>query len=228
MLNIAPALIGQSDKYIQVWLYIFNTIAEGSDTMAVNDILVNCKVTRQGFYEIINRGLRLFNEHNIHVTIYRKHTTDKNIIVNVAFINQSTKPKQTSTNTTTEQTNIQPTKRTKNINEQQNMVINAIVTYLNEVTGKNYRPDNATTVRLILARLNNGFTLEQFKYVIDIKANHWLNSDMEKYLRPETLFGNKFDGYLNETITTKQPSSPTEQAIRNAEETLNRDWGVGT
>jgi len=231
MLNIAPALYGQSDKYIQVWLYIFNVIAQGSDTMLVNDILVNCKVTRQGFYEIINRGLRLFNEQNIHVTIYRKHLTDKHIIINVASINQSTNNQTTNNQTTNNQTTNnqqQQTKRSKTINEQQSVVINSIVTYLNEVTNKHYRPDNATTMRLITARLNNGFTIEQFKYVIDVKSSHWLNSDMEKYLRPETLFGNKFDGYLNETITTKQPSSPTEQAIRNAEETIDRDWGVST
>jgi len=47
--------------------------------------------------------------------------------------------------------------------------------------------------------VNDGFTLEDFKTVIDKKCADWLNdAKMCKFLRPETLFGPKFEGYLNE------------------------------
>jgi len=46
--------------------------------------------------------------------------------------------------------------------------------------------------------LKEGFTVDDFKKVIDIKASHWLNTDMEMYLRTQTLFGTKFETYLNE------------------------------
>jgi uncharacterized phage protein (TIGR02220 family) len=74
-----------------------------------------------------------------------------------------------------------------------------IINYLNEKSGKAYRPNSAKTKQLISARLNEGFTVDDFKTVIDNKVSSWLgNKDMEKFLRPETLFSPKFEGYLNE------------------------------
>ena len=56
----------------------------------------------------------------------------------------------------------------------------------------------------INARLNNGFSLEDFKKVIDTKTNEWKNDKtMCKYLRPETLFVTKFESYLNEVVEYK-------------------------
>ena len=52
---------------------------------------------------------------------------------------------------------------------------------------------------LINARFNEGYTKEDFIKVIDIKTNEWLKTKMEQYLRPETLFSNKFEGYLNQS-----------------------------
>ena len=46
--------------------------------------------------------------------------------------------------------------------------------------------------------MREGFTIEDFKKVIDSKSGEWLNTDFEKYLRPATLFGGKFENYLNE------------------------------
>ena len=78
-----------------------------------------------------------------------------------------------------------------------------IVAYLNEKADKNFRATTKKTQSLINARIREGFTLDDFKKVIDIKCSQWLGTEMEKYLRPETLFGPKFEGYLNE-----KPSKP--------------------
>ena len=47
-------------------------------------------------------------------------------------------------------------------------------------------------------------TLEDFKTVIDKKYDEWYGTNMQQYLRPETLFGTKFESYLNSTIIKKQ------------------------
>ena len=73
-----------------------------------------------------------------------------------------------------------------------------IIDYLNLKANKKYKYTK-TTISKINARCNEGFTLEDFKQVIDIKCNQWINdSKMKVYLRPETLFGTKFESYLNE------------------------------
>ncbi|MBJ8031046.1 conserved phage C-terminal domain-containing protein [Bacillus cereus group sp. N21] len=76
-----------------------------------------------------------------------------------------------------------------------------IVSYLNEKIGKSFKHKTAKTRTLIKARFKDGFTIDDFKQVIDIKTAQWLtDSNMNQYLRPETLFGTKFEGYLNEKI----------------------------
>lgn len=76
-----------------------------------------------------------------------------------------------------------------------------IVDYLNKKTGKNFRSSTPKTQKLIKARWNEGYRLEDFFQVIDTKCSQWLkDTKMNKYLQPETLFGTKFEGYLNENV----------------------------
>ena len=72
-----------------------------------------------------------------------------------------------------------------------------IVDFLNSKADTNYKHTTGKTQSLIRARMNEGFTLEDFKQVISNKCNDWKGTDFEKYLRPETLFGTKFESYLN-------------------------------
>lgn len=73
-----------------------------------------------------------------------------------------------------------------------------IIKYLNEASSKSFKVTQKWK-DLIKARWNEGQRLDDFKKVIDVKTNQWLNNqEMNKYLRPATLFGNKFDDYLNE------------------------------
>jgi len=77
-----------------------------------------------------------------------------------------------------------------------------LIVYLNQVANKRYKFVDKTK-RLLLARFKEGYTLEDFKQVIDIKTAEWKDSpEFSKYLRPETLFGSKFDGYLNQKPKT--------------------------
>ena len=80
----------------------------------------------------------------------------------------------------------------------QSKLIEEIIDYLNTRAGTKYKYDAKNTVKYISARLKEGYTVEDFKKVIDSKSKEWLNTDFEKYLRPATLFGTKFENYLNE------------------------------
>ncbi|PHB87483.1 replication protein [Bacillus toyonensis] len=74
-----------------------------------------------------------------------------------------------------------------------------IVDYLNMKAKTNYKHTSKKTQELIKARWQEGFGLTHFQQVIDIKTSQWIkNTEMSGYLRPITLFGTKFESYLNE------------------------------
>ena len=74
-----------------------------------------------------------------------------------------------------------------------------VISYMNEKCNTRYKYKSEYVLRRISARMKDGFTnIEDYKKVIDKKAGQWLNTDYEKYLRPDTLFGTKFEVYLNE------------------------------
>lgn len=76
-----------------------------------------------------------------------------------------------------------------------------IIDYLNLKAGTAYRSTSKATQSLIKARMNESFTIDDFKTVIDKKVFNWLQDpNFSKYLRPSTLFGTKFEGYLNERV----------------------------
>lgn len=91
-----------------------------------------------------------------------------------------------------------------------------IISYLNEKAGKQFKHNTGKSKRCIEARWNEDFRLDDFKKVIDIKTSEWLGTSQEKYLRPETLFGTKFEGYLNQETNT-QPNNPYANAFENAQ-----------
>ena len=83
-----------------------------------------------------------------------------------------------------------------------------IIKYLNAKLSTGYKPNAAKSATPINARLSEGFTDEDFKTVIDDRVSIWLNdSEMQKFLRPETLFGPKFEGYLQNTKIQTTPAS---------------------
>ena len=82
--------------------------------------------------------------------------------------------------------------------DKRNIYYVEIIDYLNLKAGTSYRTNSKSTQQHINARLAEGFTVEDFKTVIDKKCSEWLgDSKMQQYLRPPTLFGTKFEAYLN-------------------------------
>lgn len=85
--------------------------------------------------------------------------------------------------------------------------IKCIIDYLNETANTKYKYSTRNTVSLIKARFKEGYTLDDFYDVIDNKWKDWKNTEWQQYIRPETLFGNKFESYLNGKVFTGKPKS---------------------
>ena len=97
-----------------------------------------------------------------------------------------------------------------------------IIDYFNEKAGMKYMHTSKSTQTAINARLNDRFSVNDFKAVIDIKVKKWLNDPkMRDYLRPETLFAaSHFESYLNEAIAEK-PQKPQKQHSALSEKLMN-------
>ena len=82
----------------------------------------------------------------------------------------------------------------------------AVITILEDLnkrtkSKKGFSPLAQCNQNLIKARMSEGFMVENFISVNEKKVKQWLHDpEMSKYLRPATLYGNKFDGYLNEVV----------------------------
>jgi uncharacterized phage protein (TIGR02220 family) len=87
----------------------------------------------------------------------------------------------------------------KNDKTERREEVKNIIDFLNDKSGSNFKHTTATTQKHISARLKEGFVLDDFEKVIVIKVDEWSGTDYEKFIRPETLFGNKFESYLNQT-----------------------------
>lgn len=108
-----------------------------------------------------------------HVTVTGRHATDIDKDIDKEYILSGSKP--------------------------DSIPYKVIIDYLNQKANKKFKHTSQKTQTLIKARFKEKFTLDDFKQVIDIKAAQWLaDPKMSVYLRPETLFGTKFEGYLNE------------------------------
>jgi len=82
---------------------------------------------------------------------------------------------------------------------EENRIYSQVVDYLNLKSGKDFKVKSKGTQRHIDARVNEGFVYEDFAMVIDHKVIQWKDdAKMSEYLRPETLFGPKFESYLQE------------------------------
>ena len=95
-------------------------------------------------------------------------------------------------------------KETKGFSETVSKTAKTVISYLNKKAGTNYKASSKETKKLIGARLNDGFTEADFYTVIDNKVDEWGKppkageKDMRPFIRPVTLFGTKFESYLNQ------------------------------
>ena len=94
------------------------------------------------------------------------------------------------------------------VNKKESPPYQEIIDYLNEKAGKRFKVNDKTKAH-INARVNDGYTLPDFRAVIEKKVAEWKGTEMDKFLRPETLFGTKFESYLNQNETVKKRAKST-------------------
>ena len=92
--------------------------------------------------------------------------------------------------------------------------VETVISHLNELAGTHYRPTKADTIKVITARLKEGYSVDDLRLVVSYKCDEWMGTDMQKYLRPETLFRpSKFEGYLNAAMS----GAPARKRASNAD-----------
>ena len=167
-------LVASSDKVL------------GLTTQKVRTILKNLE--KKGYIEFLTSGSK-GKESTLKITI-KQQLFNNNVTNKSEQLQQVEGGKQQQSNN-----NVTTLSKKK---EKDNNIYSLVIDYLNKKANTNYRPTTKNTQSFINARVKEGYTVEDFKKVIDSKSKEWLNTDFEKYLRPTTLFGTKFENYLNE------------------------------
>ena len=170
-------------------------IVTGVKIIDLTDRVINSelkKMIEKRYLKIIKKGSKG------NFSIYKIIKTNEMMVTN-AYVIGNSKDSNSNALEGKEVTNryLIGNSNTKN-KEKNNNIYSEVIKYLNEKANTNYRPSTKNTQSFISARLKEGFTVEDFKKVIDVKAKSWIGTDFEKYLRPATLFGTKFENYLNE------------------------------
>ena len=89
-------------------------------------------------------------------------------------------------------------------------IVSEVILYLNQVAGTRFTAGSQATKKHINARLKEGYTLEDIKQVIDTKTSEWQGTEFAKFLRPVTLFGTKFENYINQQPPRSKKNNATE------------------
>jgi uncharacterized phage protein (TIGR02220 family) len=181
------------EKLASRWGVSRNTVRKFL-TLLEKDDMISIKKSRQSgtTYKVLNYNVyQGFSEEKKHQTEQRTEQQKDNGVNNELNINKNDKELKNEKN-----------EKKKDIAGQEkpdSIPYKEIIDYLNQQAGKNFKHTAAGNKKVIKARWNEGYTLDQIKQVIDSKAADWLNdSKMNQYLQPSTLFGNKFDQYLNQ------------------------------
>jgi uncharacterized phage protein (TIGR02220 family) len=197
--------------YYKIWLPIILQFHK-KETIIIK-LNVPLDISKSSYYRVINYGLNVFPKH------VKMYSLSKNYSELILSINEKSYDEKKSKEPKIETIQADPIQlepivekpkapRKKAIETSYpNEVYEDIVNFLNQATGKNYKTNSVINRKFITQRLNDGFTLEDFRQVISVKSTNWLGSKMEQFLRPETLFSNKFESYLNENIVSNAPNS---------------------
>lgn len=78
-----------------------------------------------------------------------------------------------------------------------NKICESVISHLNSLIGSAYKPTSRANMELIDGLVSEGFTEAEIITVIDKKYAEWHGTDWAWCLRPSTLFGQRFEGYLN-------------------------------
>jgi uncharacterized phage protein (TIGR02220 family) len=198
--------------YYQIWMPLL--IQFNATTFQEIKLSVTPNVPKTSYFRIIQYGVKVFENYVSNYTIKKERSiliikkADENIVSlqlekTIQLKKQRTIPKQ------------------KTIKETNDIVFK-IISHLNQCSGKEYKPNSKIAIKNINDRLQEGYTLEDFKKVIEIKSTKWLGTNMEDYLTPKTLFGEKMELYVNENIIVEKTKQ--EQNYEQVSKATDLGW----
>ena len=196
--------------YYQIWMPLLIQY-NGENGQAIK-LSVTPNVPKSTYYRIIQYGVDVFPKYIKNYSLVKKR--NELIIMFYGKVEQPIQPEDIVTVAKVKKPRQPQVKPITNDD-----LIVEIIDFLNECTGKSYKATSKVATININARLKEGYTKDDFIKVISVKATKWLNTKFEDYLTPNTLFGNKFESYLNENIKvekTKQENA-YEQVIKATE-----------
>jgi uncharacterized phage protein (TIGR02220 family) len=224
IIGFIKALRDKSKLYYEVWMPIILQF-ENVETKKIK-VSLPLAISKNKYYAAINFGLSIFNNHVQDFSLSKCHSGFelKRVLGVVKSVEELPKAEIIQADVIGQEElteNVLPksTKPSKKSSKNQtpDEVYQEIIDFLNECSGRKFLASTKSYRTLINSRLADGFTVEDFKKVIAIKSQKWLNTRFEDFLRPDTLFSNKFQGYLNETyVAPKTNLGKAYEQVSNA------------
>ena len=185
----------KGQQYYDVWMLMLFQI-EDCESQKIR-LIKPTYIPRSSYHRIIEFGLRILPNHVSSVSIKK----DRDYLI-VNALKYTPEPIQKPVIKIVEP-ETKPKPKPKKVVEVNTEIYEEIISYLNECTGKSFKPTSKIAISNINARLKEGYQVDDFKKVIYVKSAKWLATKMEDYLTPNTLFGNKMESYLNETLNVQ-------------------------
>jgi uncharacterized phage protein (TIGR02220 family) len=193
------------DSYSKVWVVVFAYLDEETSYGMLAKL---SNVSKSQTYRIIQWGTYVLEDLGVQYALIAKNNS---IVISIG--------KNVQTLVKAEEPKPKPIDKNSEL-------IQHIIDYLNQQTNRAYTNKAKDAVRAINARISEGHKLEHFKKVIDIKTKQWMGTEFENYLRPITLFGTKFNSYINERPTETNNQSAIARTIATANKVADELGGV--
>jgi uncharacterized phage protein (TIGR02220 family) len=226
--------IWQDPHYLKLWMYCLMKASHKEHKQLVGNQIVILQpgdfiTGRTALSDDLNKGMKPAQKLN-ELSWWRhldnlekwemlniKKTNKYSVISIVKWVDYQEAEQQLNNNRTSNEQQLNTNKNVKNVkNEKEEIPFKEIISYLNEKSGSNFKHSAEGNKKEIRARWNEKFRLEDFKNVIDYCCGEWKGKTFsngkqgDEYLKPSTLFNNKFDERLNKTKLEKQPSNYVE------------------
>lgn len=196
---ITTTLVSKDGQIIGRKIYLSSGIKESKTTS--RGVVKKSSPDEENFTGVVKKSSLGWGR-NLHPNNTSNNNTSNNNILSGKEPDPTPEPEEKENSEFTKKTS--DSKKSKTTSKTENIPYDRVIKYLNTKAGTNYRATNKTTQRLIKARFNEGMTTKEFKKVIDNKCDDWLKDPkMCGYLRPATLFGSKFESYLNQKTKPK-------------------------
>ena len=195
----------QYDKLLKYQCYLTTrNIAEDTNISTAKVQRILKKIESEGFISYVKKSKSKHESSIIFADFIAKNDTVNDTVSDT--VNNTVQPVET-TNIEQQFDSVDDTipktiNNTSSINKSN--IYSRIIDKLNQKTNRHFNPQAKQNIEVIRSRLNEGYLEDDFYQVIENKCNAWLSDNvMSQYLRPTTLFGVKFDSYLNENNTNK-------------------------